>query len=241
MIGLASGPVPSSVVAVAVVVIALSAQYRAFRSILGQNLVQLLTRSLDDGDAAVDLRGLSGTCHLLGGAGQSSECFSERADFFVGLAGGPQRFFVLFRFGAAFVRQGVSPASIDVRRTHEPFVLEHLQVWVDRARARAPKSAAHLLEAPHDLVTVSWLLAQGEQDGCANGTSSHPPAATPTTSAATPAHAGATHGVGEEVVVLVLVVRSVVVVVVVVVGHVISPGRSGLGWSRYVTYDNDIS
>jgi hypothetical protein len=38
---------------------------------------------------------------------------------------------------------------------HHPLVLEQLRVGVDRAGAGAPEPAAHLFEAPHDLVAVA--------------------------------------------------------------------------------------
>jgi hypothetical protein len=61
---------------------------------------------------------------------------------------------------------------------------------------------------------VSGLVAQGEQDGGADRPPPHPSPAAPTAAPATPARAGAAHGVGEEVFVQVLVFRSMVVFVV---------------------------
>jgi hypothetical protein len=68
---------------------------------------------------------------------------------------------------------------------------------------------------------MGWLFAQREQDGGANRPSPHAPSAAPTPPSAAPAHAGATHGVGEKMFVQVLVFRSVVmgVAVFVVVRH----------------------
>jgi hypothetical protein len=62
---------------------------------------------------------------------------------------------------------------------------------------------------------MGWLFAQREQDGGANRPSPHPSSAAPAAPSAAPAHAGATHGVGEEVFMQVLVFRSVVMAVAV--------------------------
>src|SRR6202040_3276909 len=54
-------------------------------------------------------------------------------------------------------------AALALLRADQPFVLELLQRWIDRAGARTPDAVAALLDLLHDLVAVARLLGEQQQ------------------------------------------------------------------------------
>ena len=94
-----------------------SASSASVRSVLGQDLVQLLAGLLDHGDATLDLRLLACARQLLGRAHELAHAEAERADLVVGLAVGLPGECGLLGLGPPGVGQRVGAAAIDLRRT----------------------------------------------------------------------------------------------------------------------------
>src|ERR1035437_4775594 len=125
------------------------------RSVFGQNLVELLAGLLHHGDAPLHLSIPSGARELLRRTHELRDGVAQSTDLIVTLPTGlPGEWGFIGGFRHTDVSEMEGPCPVLFGGSHHSLVFEHLQMGIDRTRARAPEPAAHLLQSAHDCVPV---------------------------------------------------------------------------------------